>query len=89
MNELGWQTTSSKAIRLFRFLPDEDVLEIVYRGTSRSSRTAYAFPCDERLYQAFLTAWSKGRFVEKTLKPYAQRLGWSVRSRPFPNGSSA
>lgn len=83
MSELGWQTTNSKAIRLYRFLPDEGVLEIVYRGTSRSSRIAYAFPCDEQLYQEFLSAWSKGRFVEKTLKPHAKRIGWSVRSRAF------
>ena len=83
MGEPGWQTTSSKAIRLYRFLPDQGILEIVYRGSSRSSSKAYSFPCDESLYQAFLGAWSKGRFVEKTLKPYARRLGWSVRSRRF------
>jgi hypothetical protein len=83
MTEHGWQATSSKAIRLYRFLPDQGILEIVYRGHNRSSNTAYAFPCDERLYQAFLSAWSKGRCVEKTLKPHARRLGWSVRSRRF------
>jgi hypothetical protein len=64
-------------------LPEQGILEIVYRGRSRSSNIAYAYPCDESLYQAFLSAWSKGRFVEKTLKPHARRLGWSVRSRRF------
>ncbi|MEK6328600.1 MAG: hypothetical protein AABM66_13905 [Actinomycetota bacterium] len=45
MGEPGWQTTSSKAIQLYRFLPDRGILEIVYRGSSRSSNKAYSFPC--------------------------------------------
>ena len=69
----GWTPTRSRAIEAYRYLPDQGVLQILYR----TGRKVYDFPCDAAIYQAFVATSSKGRFVERVLKRHAQALGWS------------
>jgi hypothetical protein len=69
----GWQPCDSKAVEAFRFLPDRGVLQLVFV----EGRMAYDYPCTSDLYERFLRAPSKGRFVNEVLRPYAQRRGWA------------
>jgi len=68
-----WQRSSSTAIEGYRHLPEAGVLQIVYR----QGRQAYDFPCTRAMYEAFVAAGSKGRYVERVLRPYARARGWS------------
>ena len=71
----GWQPCSSTAIEAFRFLASRGVLQVVFV----EGRLVYDYPCTEPMYQQFLHAASKGRFVNQVLKPHAEALGWSAR----------
>ncbi len=64
---------ASSAVEAYRYLRGDAVLQIVFR----QGRRVYDYPCDESLFSAFVSAPSKGRFVERVLKPHARRLGWS------------
>ena len=46
-------------------------------------RMVYDYPCSEMLFEEFLRAPSKGRFVNGVLKPHAERRGWTPTPRPF------
>jgi hypothetical protein len=69
----------SEAVQAYRHLPAADVLQIVFR----SSGNVYDYPCDPAMYDAFLAAPSKGRFVNSVLAPHARRLGASPPPRPW------
>jgi hypothetical protein len=71
----GWQACASTAIEAFRFVSDRGVLQLVFV----EGRMVYDYPCTESMYEQFLRAPSKGRFVNGVLKPYAQQRGWSLR----------
>jgi KTSC domain len=71
----GWHTCSSTAVEAFRFLPAAGVLQIVFV----EGRVIYDYPCTAAMFEQFLRASSKGRFVSDVLKPYAERRGSSVR----------
>lgn len=70
----GWQSCDSTAVEAFRFLPDRSVLQLVFR---EGKLVHYDYPCTESMYDEFLRAFSKGRFVNEVLKPYAAQRGWS------------
>lgn len=74
----GWHSCSSSAIEAFRYQPERGVLQLVFVA----GRMVYDYPCTESLYERFVRAGSKGRFVNEILKPYAQQRGWS--GRPYP-----
>ena len=71
----GWQSCSSTAIDAYRFLPGRGVLQIVFED----GRLVYDYPCDDALFAEFEAAPSKGRFVNRVLKPQAEQRGWSPR----------
>jgi KTSC domain len=66
----GWQPCSSTAVAAYRFLPDRGLLQLRFRD----GQTAYDYPCDGRLFERFLAAGSKGRFVNDVLRPHADAL---------------
>lgn len=72
-----WQSCSSSAISRFRHR--DDVLEIVFADADCS----YEFPCSDLLFEEFLVAPSKGRFVNGVLKPHAEALGRPPTPRPL------
>jgi hypothetical protein len=77
----GWNTCSdSEAIEAYRYLRDEEILQIAYV----SGRKVYDFPCPPDYFKAFLRAGSAGRFVQRTLKPYAAARGWSRPAYAWP-----
>jgi hypothetical protein len=71
-----WQRSRSSAIEAYRFHQQDEVLEILYR----KGRKVYPFPCTQAMHEAFVAASSKGRYVERVLKRYAQERGWSRKS---------
>jgi hypothetical protein len=75
-----WQPGNSSAIAAFRYLSDDGVLQIAYV----QARLVYDFPCPPDMYQQFLTAPSRGRFVQWVMRPYARRQGWSRLPYPWP-----
>lgn len=74
---MQWKVSSSAAIERYRWR--EGVLELV----SVEGQIVYDYPCSEMLFQEFLLAPSKGRFVNGVLKPHADSLGWTPKPRPF------
>ena len=68
-----WTAVRSRAVEAYRYLPDEGVLQVLYR----QGRKVYDFPCDQGLFERFQAAPSAGRFVQYVLRPHARRLGWS------------
>lgn len=70
----GWQPCISSAIEAVRYLPERGILQVLFV----EGRMVYDYPCTDALYGQFNAAVSKGRFINEVLKPYAQRLGWSV-----------
>lgn len=71
----GWQRCDSSAVEAFHFAADRGVLQLLFV----EGRMVYDYPCDAALYERFLRASSKGRFVNEVLRPHAQRRGWSPR----------
>ena len=74
---MDWQLSSSAAIDRYRHRAD--ALEIVFADSDEY----YTFPCSELLYDEFLLAPSKGRFVNGVLKPHADSLGWTPTPKPL------
>jgi hypothetical protein len=79
----GWGPCDSTAIEAFRYLADDSVLQIAYVA----GRKVYDFPCPAALYEQFVTAASKGRFVERMLRPYARQRGWSRAPYAWPGSA--
>jgi KTSC domain len=75
----GWHPCTSTAIEAFRYVRHEAILKLLFVD----GRMAYDYPCTPALYEAFLRASSKGRFVNETLKPYAESRGWSPRPQEW------
>jgi hypothetical protein len=74
---VDWHLSSSAAIDRYRHRAG--ALEIVFAGDDEY----YEFPCSEMLYEEFIVAPSKGRFVNGVLKPHAEALGWRPRPKPL------
>ena len=68
---------TSAAIEAYTYDPATETLHLRFRDGS----TVYDYPCTPPLYENFLRAPSKGRFVNATLKPYAELRGWSPQLR--------
>ena len=77
MPPADWQKCSSSAVSAYRYR--DGVLELVFA----EGDTVYDYPCSEMLFEEFLFAPSKGRFVNGVLKPHAERRGWTPTPRPF------
>jgi hypothetical protein len=74
---MEWQRCSSRAISAYRYR--DGVLKLVFADAD----TYYDYPCSEMLYEEFLVAPSKGRFVNGVIKPHADDQGWTPTPRPF------
>jgi hypothetical protein len=78
---VNWRRCESTAIEAFRFDPQRGVIELLFSD----GELVYDYPCSAMLYQEFLLAPSKGRFVSGVLKPQAERYNW----KPTPRRLSA
>jgi hypothetical protein len=78
----GWNRCDSTAVEAFRFEPGRGVLQLLFV----EGRMVYDYPCDAQLYERFVRALSKGRFVNDVLRPHAQRRGWSPRPVRWETG---
>lgn len=76
----GWHPCDSTAIEAYCYVVGDGVLQIAYVA----GRKVYDFPCPPALYEQFIGAVSKGRFVERTLRPYAGQRGWSRAPYAWP-----
>jgi hypothetical protein len=74
---VNWRRCQSGAVEAFRFDPERGVIELLFVD----GRVVYDYPCSAMLYQEFLLAPSKGRFVNGVLKPHAERHNWTPRPR--------
>jgi hypothetical protein len=74
---VDWQVCSSAAIAKYRH--SDGIVELVYV----EGDMIYDYPCSEMLFAEFLVAPSKGRFVNRVLKPQAESSGWTPTPRPF------
>jgi hypothetical protein len=74
---VDWQRCSSSAVSRYRY--GDGVLSLVFAEAGQ----AYDYPCSRMLYEEFLLAPSKGRFVNGVLKPHAEGLGWTPTPRPL------
>ncbi|WP_272472843.1 KTSC domain-containing protein [Baekduia alba] len=79
----GWQTCDSTAVEAFRFDRERSILHLLFV----EGRVVYDYPCTPALFENFLRAPSKGRFVNETLRPYAQLRGSSPRPRRLTSWS--
>jgi hypothetical protein len=71
----GFTRCASSAIDAYTYDPSAQILRLLFTDGS----TIYDYPCPPPLFENFLRAESKGRFVNETLKPYAELRGWSPR----------
>lgn len=71
-----WRRVDSTAVEAYRYRPDQAVLQIVFVDGA----SAYDYPCSAALFADFLSAPSKGRFVNEVLKPHAEARGWTIAS---------
>jgi KTSC domain len=76
----GFIPCSSSAVEAYTYDPAAQLLRLLFRDGS----TIYDYPCPPPLFENFLRAPSKGRFVNETLKPYAELRGWSPRPQHWP-----
>lgn len=76
----GWFPGNSRAIEAFRYVADDGVLQIAFVD----GRKVYDFPCTAELYDRFVGAPSRGRFVNEVLRPYARQRGWSRQPYAWP-----
>jgi hypothetical protein len=74
---VSWRRCQSEAVEAFRFDPARGVIELLFTD----GQLVYDYPCSAMLYQEFLLAPSKGRFVNGVLKPHAERHNWTPRAR--------
>lgn len=74
---MHWTRCDSSAITAYRFDPTRNLLELLYT----ESQLVYDYPCDELLYDEFVRAPSKGKFINGVLKPHADRHNWTPRPR--------
>ena len=74
-----WLPCDSTAIEAFRFLPEPSLLQVVYAD----GRLVYDYPCPPPMYERFVDARSKGRFLNEVLKPYAEGQGWDPPAVPL------
>lgn len=65
---MTWHPSTSSAIESYAYDAPTQTLHLRFRDGS----TTYDYPCTGPLFENFLRAPSKGRFVTETLKPYAQ-----------------
>ena len=72
-----WQQCGSQAVSAYRYR--DGVLDLVFA----EGRSFYDYPCSEMLFEEFVVAPSKGRFVNAILKPHAESLGWIPRAHPY------
>jgi hypothetical protein len=70
-----WHPSTSAAIEAYAYDTSSETLHLRFRDGS----TTYDYPCTPPLFENFLRAPSKGRFVTEILKPYAQFRGTSPR----------
>ena len=70
-----WHPSTSAAIEAYAYDEPTQTLHLRFRDGG----IIYDYPCTPPLYENFLRAQSKGRFVNDTLKPYAQFRGTSPR----------
>jgi hypothetical protein len=75
-----WHPGGSNAIEAFRYVTADEVLQIAYQR----GRVVYDFPCPPAMYDKFLQAGSRGRFVQNVMRPYARQQGWSRAAYPWP-----
>ena len=80
---MNWRRCGSAAVAAFRFDPERGVIELLFTD----GQLVYDFPCSAMLYQEFLLAPSKGRFVNGVLKPHAERRNWKPTPRPLSGAS--
>ncbi|HWK28903.1 MAG TPA: hypothetical protein VNS09_20245 [Solirubrobacter sp.] len=73
---MDWQPCDSSAVTAYRHR--DGVLDLVFTDAD----TYYSYPCSDLLFEDFLAAPSKGRFVNGVLKPHAAELGWTPTPRP-------
>jgi KTSC domain len=78
----GWHRCRSSAIAAYRYLEEEQRLELLFV----EGRLVYEYPCPPDLFERFLAAPSKGRFHHDVLQPYARARDWSPRPRHWPRG---
>jgi hypothetical protein len=78
-----WRRCDSAAIEAYRFDHERGVIELLFTD----GQMVYDFPCSAMLYQEFLLAPSKGRFVNGVLKPHAERFNWKPTPRPLGSAS--
>jgi hypothetical protein len=76
----GFLLCTSSAVEAYTYDPSSQLLRLLFRDGS----TIYDYPCPPPLYENFLRAESKGRFVNEILKPYAELRGWSPRLQRWP-----
>ena len=76
---MSWTRCDSSAIEAFRFNADARILELLFV----EGRLVYDYPCSELLYDEFVRAPSKGKFVNGVLKPHAERHNWTPTPRPL------
>jgi hypothetical protein len=70
-----WHPSTSTAIEAYAYDAPAQLLHLRFRDGG----TTYDYPCTPPLFENFLRAPSKGRFVTEILKPYAQFRGTSPR----------
>lgn len=75
-----WQRCRSTAVKAFRYLEDQQVLQLLFVD----GRRAYDYPCPPDIFERFLAAPSKGHFHNEVLKPHAEAQGWSPRPSDWP-----
>jgi hypothetical protein len=74
---MEWQRCSSTAISAFRHR--NGILELVFA----EGQMVYDYPCSDMLFEEFLVAPSKGRFVNGVIKPHSDDQGRTPTPRPF------
>lgn len=77
VREPGWHRCDSSAIAAYRFDEARSLLELLFVD----GRLVYDYPCDALLFEEFRLAPSKGRFVNRVLKPHAERRNWTPTPR--------
>lgn len=74
---MHWQRCDSSAIEAYRYDEARHILELLFKD----NQLVYDYPCSELLFDEFVRAPSKGRFVNGVLKPHAERHNWTPSPR--------